>query len=103
MSPNEFKQGRRLWETASEFGKVILKITDGDGGLILVEKNEGVAAIVLGELDEIDKDKMVAMFKLFRSRLDDMIRHAEKGVFHNTEGDRVFIRDNETGEYDKVD
>lgn len=101
MNPSEYKKTKKIWESAAEFGKVILKFTGGEAGVIFLDDGSGVAAIVMGE--SLDGPKMIKTFKLFRSRLDDMIKHAENGTLHAAEGSQAFIRDHETGDYEKIE
>lgn len=104
MNQKEYKRTKKLWESAADFGKVVLSITEGDSGVIFIAKNGGAAAIVLGEPQEMRNEQLVEVWKMFRNRLDDMIRHAEAGDFPaGGKGSRAFIRDNETGNYDPID
>lgn len=104
MSPDIYKKSKKVWETASEFGKVMLQLADGESGLTFIAKDDSAAAIVLGEDKYLNKAYLVKTWKMFRDRLDDMIKHAEAGKFDKSEGKSMaYIRDSETGEYESIE
>lgn len=99
MSPKEYKKNKKRWQSAADFGKVILNVTDGDSGIVFIAKGEGCAAIILEPGKSIGTEQMIDTWKMFRSRLDDMIRHAESGDFDPDKANRAYIRDSTTGNY----
>lgn len=80
--------------------KLMLRAVDGRVGLMMVEKDGAVAALVAGENAKADPERLVRVLKLFRDRMDSMIEHAEAGdLALDKDEDRIYIHDGKTGDY----
>jgi hypothetical protein len=92
---NNLNSSTLIWEQAAEHGKKALKLVNGDTGLIFVEQNGAVAAILLGENSKTVEKSL----KLFQNRINEMVKHIESGKMDLSNDKKYYIRDNETGKY----
>lgn len=84
-----------IWEQAAEYGKKALKLVNGNTGLMFVEQNGSVAAILLGANSKVVEKSL----KLFQERINEMVKHIESGKMDLNDDKKYYIRDSETGEY----
>src|ERR1035437_235575 len=92
---NKLSDSIPIWEAAAEYGKKALKLVNGDTGLLFIEQNGAVAAILLGE----NAKAVEKSIKLFQQRVNEMVKHIESGKMDLDDDKKYSVRDNETGEY----
>jgi hypothetical protein len=92
---NKLSGSTPIWEAAAEYGKKALKLVNGDTGLMFIEQDGAVAAILLGENSETVKKSL----KLFQQRINEMMKHIESGKMDLSDDKKYYVRDNKTGEY----
>lgn len=80
--------------------KHIVKSAHGQCGLLLIENEGAVAAILVGDDAVADNsEKLAETLRLFQNRLNSMVDHTTTGELDLSKGSKCFIHDTETGEY----
>jgi len=89
-----------IWEQISNALKPLLASVDGTFGLFLIEREGSVAALMIGNGDEVNPEQLAETMALFKKRLEDMEAHARKGDLDLGKGNsQSFVRDSKTGAY----
>lgn len=92
---NKLSSSTPIWEQAAEYGKKALRVVNGDTGLLFIEHDGAVAAILLGE----NAKTVEKSLKLFQNRINEMVKHIESGKMDLSDDKKYYVRDSETGEY----
>lgn len=91
------------WDEIGGIINLAMRATGCDFGVIFLRRNGAVASIAAGLEESADAQEVAKALRLFRDRINDMIRHAEKGELKCGEENNTFIRDAKTGEYEVVE
>lgn len=91
-----------IWHEIGNSLKPLLRLADGTMGVFLIERNDAIAALIVGSEKTQDPEHMEKVLRMFQERLGDMADKANSGILDLEKGNQSFVRDSVTGEYNEA-
>lgn len=92
-----------VWGHVAKGVKMLIGATHSSCGVLLLEKNGGVAAILAGDESVNDPRRLQATLRMFEERINGMANHVDSGEVNlSTTDSKCFLRDETTGAYNEV-